>query len=40
MVYIEAGETAVCPVCSSPLLQSTQSASDDDDDRAEETTAT
>lgn len=36
MVYIEAGETAVCPVCSSPLLESTQSAAEDDD-RAEET---
>ena len=38
MVYIEEGETAVCPVCSSPLLESTQSAGDDDD-RAEESAA-
>jgi len=31
MVYIEAGETAVCPVCSSPLLPSTESTGDDNE---------
>ncbi len=36
MVYIEDGETAVCPVCSSPLLRSTESGGEDDEDRAEE----
>ena len=25
MVYIEEGETAVCPVCSSPLVESVES---------------
>jgi len=38
MVYIEAGETAVCPVCSSPLLE-TQATNSNDDDRAEESAA-
>jgi DNA-directed RNA polymerase subunit RPC12/RpoP len=37
MVYIEEGETAVCPVCSSPLLESTQSSDEDDAQPAEET---
>jgi DNA-directed RNA polymerase subunit RPC12/RpoP len=37
MVYIEEGETAVCPVCSSPLLESTQSSDDDEAQPAEET---
>lgn len=36
MVYFEDGETAVCPVCSSPLLESTESAADND---SEETAA-
>ena len=35
MVYIEEGETAVCPVCSSPLLESTE-ATDDEAQPAEE----
>ena len=34
MVYIEEGETAVCPVCSSPLLESTESAADNDEETA------
>ena len=37
MVYIEEGETAVCPVCSSPLLESTQSTEEGDAQPAEET---
>jgi hypothetical protein len=37
MVYIEEGETAVCPVCSSPLLESTQSSDEDEAQPAEET---
>ena len=32
MVYIETGDTAVCPVCSAPLLESTESAGDNGDD--------
>jgi DNA-directed RNA polymerase subunit RPC12/RpoP len=36
MVYIEEGETAVCPVCSSPLLESTQSPEEDQTQPAEE----
>ena len=37
MVYIEEGETAVCPVCSAPLLESTRSAEDEEAQPAEET---
>jgi hypothetical protein len=37
MVYIEEGETAVCPVCSSPLLESTRTVEDEDAQPAEET---
>ena len=36
MVYIEEGETVVCPVCSSPLLESTRSADEDEVQPAEE----
>ena len=40
MVYIEEGETAVCPVCSSPLLESTESAGDNhEEESATENTA-
>ncbi|HET7482197.1 MAG TPA: hypothetical protein VFK89_04985 [Actinomycetota bacterium] len=28
-VYIEEGDTAECPVCSSPLLEATDTADDD-----------
>ncbi len=39
MVYIEEGETAVCPVCSSPLIEATESASDNGEQSADETAA-
>jgi hypothetical protein len=38
MVYIEEGETAVCPVCSSPLLESTESAGENGEPPSEERT--
>jgi RNA polymerase subunit RPABC4/transcription elongation factor Spt4 len=30
-VYIEEGETPVCPVCSSPLIQTTDATEDEAD---------
>lgn len=29
-VYVEVGDTPVCPVCSSPLLESIESPDDED----------
>ncbi|HWL65626.1 MAG TPA: hypothetical protein VNP73_06590 [Actinomycetota bacterium] len=29
-VYVEEGDTPVCPVCSSPLLETVESSSEDD----------
>lgn len=40
MVYIEAGDTAVCPVCSSPLIESPEGAGEEAGTADEETAAT